>query len=270
MKLFEIKNLSLAYDKKNKIVDNISFDVEEGEFISIIGPNASGKSTLIRSIAKILKPISGSIKYKGKDIHKYKSKEYAKMVSYVPQIAEFPSDITVYEFVKMGRFPYSQLFTNNSKIDKEKIEDAIKQVNLVDYKDTFLSDLSGGQKQRAIIALALAQDTETIVLDEPTNHLDIKHQLEIIHLLHDLNHTYKKTIIMVIHDINHGIKFADKIIVMNNGLIYSQGQTNQVINKNLLKNVFGVSAQIILSENRKIISDYWIDGLARLSEYKEK
>lgn len=200
----------------------------------------------------------------------YLAKEYSKHVSFVPQITNFPSEITVEEFVMMGRYPHNKVLNFVSKEeDIQKVHQALDNVNLLEMKDKYIDDLSGGQKQRAIIALALAQDTETILLDEPTNHLDIRHQLEIIHLLHDLNHKLKKTIILVIHDINHGMKFSDKIVIMNHGQAIEYGPTNNVINKEIIKDVFGVDANVALSQNKKIITDYWIEDLELLKDYHD-
>lgn len=256
MNIFKLDNVSLGYDKHKKIIKNINLEIRKGEFVSIIGPNASGKTTIIKSLTKLIKPLEGQIQYQEQNIFDYKSKEYSKRVAYVPQITEFPDDITIYDFVSMGRYPHNSFFFSNEKKNREIISLALEQVNLKDMAHNYLNELSGGQKQRALIALALAQDTETIVLDEPTNHLDIKYQLEIIHLLHDLNHTHNKTIILVIHDINHGIKFANKVIIVNEGEIYSVGCPNKVISINSIKKVFGVNAKIGLSNGKKIIFDY--------------
>lgn len=310
--IFEINNLTLEYQKNKPIVKDINITINEGEFISIIGPNGCGKTTLIKSLSKILdypksfkeklmcyslrtnfirkllshkkieefekqlnqkeeiKKTNGKIFFKGKDLYSYNSKEYAKMVSYVPQIVDFPNEITVYDFVKMGRYPYSNITNFSNKENKEAVDKALELVNLKDFKDKYLGELSGGQRQRALIALSLAQDTKIIILDEPTNHLDIRYQLEIIHLLHDLNHNHNKTIILVIHDINHAMKFSDKIIVMNNGEICYYDEVNKIVNKKIIKEIFGVNAEIIESEKRKIIADYWIDDLKKLKEYHEK
>ncbi|MEG2974414.1 MAG: ABC transporter ATP-binding protein, partial [Malacoplasma sp.] len=208
MNIIKFDKVSIGYIKNQKILKDFSLEIKKGDFVSIIGPNASGKSTIIKSLIKLIKPIEGTIQYEGKNIFDYKPKNYSKLVAYVPQISDFPDDITVYNFVSMGRYPHNSFFYSDEKENKRIVDWAIEKVDLKGLSDQYLSELSGGQKQRALIALALAQDTETILLDEPTNHLDIKYQLEIIHLLHDLNHTHNKTIILVIHDINHGIKFA--------------------------------------------------------------
>lgn len=307
--IFEIENLTLEYQKNKPIIKNVNLTINEGDFISVIGPNGCGKTTLIKSLSKILdykrtfkerymsyvlrsgyinkffsqnklkkyehtlnqkdqlSKTNGKIFFRGKDLYSYNPKEYAKMVSYVPQIVEFPTEITVYDFVKMGRYPYSNFVNFNNKDNKEAIDKALELVNLTEFKDKYLGELSGGQKQRALIALSLAQDTSIIILDEPTNHLDIRYQLEITHLLHDLNHNHNKTIILVIHDINHAMKFSDKIVVMNNGQICYYDVVNKIVNKKIIKEIFGVNAEIIESDKRKIIADYWIDDLKKLKEY---
>lgn len=256
--------------KKITINDRIYF-TNENSFLNNNFDNfyINKKIKILYKFSKIFKFNKDEMLYSFEKPY-YSSKEFSRNVSFIPQITNFPTDLTIYEFVKMGRYPYSNLLTTNKVIDDKKIIEALKNVNLYDLKNNYLENLSGGQKQRAIIALALAQDTKTILLDEPTNHLDIKHQLEIIHLLHDLNHNLKKTIVLVIHDINHGMKFSDKIIIMNNGKIIDYGATNKIINKKIIKEVFGVDAKVELSQNKKIITDYWIENLNLLNKYHKK
>lgn len=265
------KFINFLKRKKVKIDGSIYFSNENPFFENDIENNfiLNKKINILYKFSKIFKFSDDDILYSFEKPY-FSSKEFSRHVSFIPQITNFPSDITVYEFVKMGRYPYSKMLISNKKIDDQKIIDALKSVNLYDLKDKYLENLSGGQKQRAVIALALAQDTKTILLDEPTNHLDIKHQLEIIHLLHDLNHNLKKTIILVIHDINHGMKFSDKIIIMNNGQIIDYGPTNKIVNKKIIKEVFGVDAKVELSQNKKIITDYWIENLNLLDKYHKK
>lgn len=189
----------------------------------------------------------------------YSSKELAKRLAYVPQILDFPKNIKVYDFVKLGRFPHAKLGMSQ-KQENEIIMEALETVEMADFSDVYLEDLSGGQQQRCLIAMALAQDTNTIVLDEPTNHLDIKSQLEIIDLLHRLNHQLNKTIILVIHDLNYSIRYANKLLVLKHGQSVAFGDCQQVITEELIKEVFEVNSKIGIDQNnRKFIEYSWLD-----------
>lgn len=259
--IIEFKNVNVGYSKKNDIVNDFSTQIKRGDFISIIGPNGSGKSTILKSIFKLVDVNSGEIFYEGKNINDYKPKDLAKKISFVPQITNFPTDVTLFEFVMMGRFPHGNIFTSNKENDKRIVLDSIKSVGLNGFENEYIDNLSGGQQQRSLIALVLAQDTDTIILDEPTNHLDIRMQLEIMNILHELNHNTGKTIIVVVHDINHGLKFSDNVIVMKDGKKVTEGKTNDIIDTTLIENVFGVTPDIIMSGNKKIICDYWIKNM---------
>ncbi len=278
--ILEFKNVSVGYDKKNNIVNDFSTNIEKGSFVSILGQNGSGKSTILKSIFGLADVNQGEIIYDGirvnklfksekdskKEIKVYKKKELAQKVAFVPQIASFPTDITVKEFVEMGRFPYGSLFTRNKTLDDEIVIQSLKDVDLLEYKDHYICELSGGQQQRALIALALSQETETIVLDEPTNHLDIKMQLEIMYKLHELNHKTNKTIIVVVHDINHGLRFSDKVIIMKDGKKLIEGKTNDIINEKNIEQAFGVKPKLMNSDGQKLIYDYWVEGLSKVSQ----
>lgn len=264
--ILKFDNVSVGYSKKSNIVKDFTTEIKKGCFVSIIGQNGSGKSTILKSIFGLVVQNQGDIFYEGKNIKEYRKKELAKHISFVPQIATFPADVTVKEFVEMGRFPYGNILTRNKSRDDEMVLDAIREVNLQGFENKFISELSGGQQQRALIALALAQDTETIILDEPTNHLDIKMQLEIMSTLHELNHKTKKTIIVVVHDINHGLRFSDKVIIMKDGMKLVEGRTNDIINESNVEVAFGVTPKIMESDGKKIIYDYWVNELPKLGE----
>ena len=180
-------------------------------------------------------------------------KMLAKDIAYVPQITNFPENTTIYDFVKMGRFPHSNAlgFTSNFKKENAIIEDALKKVGIFEIKDEDINSVSGGQRQKALIAMSLAQQTNTIILDEPTNHLDIKAQLEIMSLLHKLHHELNKSIILVIHDINVGIKYASKTCIMKDGKILRYGRTKDVVDSEVLLDAFGVNT-IIETEDGSI------------------
>ena len=267
MKKIVFKNVCLGYTKDINVVDDASFSIKKGDFVSIIGVNGSGKSTLLFAFFSMVNQNSGEIFYDGLDLKSFSKKDISKKIAFVPQLSTFPEDVTLWEFVQLGRHPYNSLFFSNKKDDEIKIRYALDSVGLSNLENKDIDELSGGQKQRALIALAIAQDTETIVLDEPTNHLDIKAQLEIMHLLHDLNHKMNKTIIIVIHDINHGLKFSDKVIVMKDGKVALDGKTNDIITEKSIEEIFGVIPKIIKSHNKKIIYDYWIKDLKSPNEY---
>ncbi|CEK38152.1 ABC transporter ATP-binding protein [Paraclostridium sordellii] len=242
--MIKVKDLKLCYDEKI-ILDNIILEIEKGKITALIGSNGCGKSTLIKAIARILMPKNGSIEMENKDILNMPSKEVSKLLAMLPQSSNAPEDLTIYDLVKQGRYPYHSLLSFWSKKDEEIVLDSIGKVGLIDDKDRTLDSLSGGQKQRAWIALALAQDTDIILLDEPTNHLDIKYQLEILDILKNLNEKENRTIVMVIHDINHALKYADNIVAIKNGNILVEGHKDDVINENLIKEVFGVNCKLI-------------------------
>ena len=293
-KRFIIRNLNVFYGK-NHILKNISLDINDTDFFVIIGPNGSGKSTLIKSMARINNTYFGTILFNNKfiknnilwilkfkkiiykifkntkkynclckditsvqrlkNISMYKTKELAKHLSYVPQIAEFPENTSIYDFVKMGAFPNSNLLGIHEKNIDIKIKKVLSQVDILDIAQRNISSVSGGQQQRALIAMSLLQNTNTIILDEPTNHLDIKSQLEIAQLLHKLHHMYKKTIILVTHDLNLGIKYANRICILQNGSIAAYGHTKDIINEKILTQVFGVKTQININEHNEIRID---------------
>ena len=267
MEKIVFKNVCLGYTRDINVVDDASFSIKKGDFVSIIGVNGSGKSTLLFAFFSMVNQNSGEIFYDGLDLKSFSKKDISKKIAFVPQLSTFPEDVTLWEFVQLGRHPYNSLFFSNKKDDEIKIRYALDSVGLSNLENKDIDELSGGQKQRALIALAIAQDTETIVLDEPTNHLDIKAQLEIMHLLHDLNHKMNKTIIIVIHDINHGLKFSDKVIVMKDGKVALDGKTNDIITEKSIEEIFGVIPKIIKSHNKKIIYDYWIKDLKSPNEY---
>ncbi len=189
------------------------------------------------------------------------SKKLSLQIAYVPQLQDFPEQTTVYDFVKLGRYPHSNALGLNFDYLKEHeiIIDALNKVGIEPLHNKYLDELSGGQKQKALIALALAQQTDTIILDEPTNHLDIKSQLEIMDLLESLHSELNKNIIIIIHDINMGIKYATNICLMKEGRIIANGTKQEVITKQNIFYAFGVDVDIYKSDDNQIeITKFWL------------
>lgn len=242
--MIKANNLKLCYDEKI-ILDDINLDIEKGKITALIGSNGCGKSTLIKAIARILSPKSGTVLMEDKDLLKMQSKEVSKLLAMLPQSSTAPDDLTIYDLVKQGRYPYHTLLSFWSKKDESIVLNSIEKMGLIDDKDKTLGNLSGGQRQRAWIALALTQDTEIILLDEPTNHLDIKYQLEILNILKELNEKENRTIVLVIHDINHALKYAHNIVALKDGNIFAQGPKEDIVDINLIESVFGVSCKLI-------------------------
>ena len=240
-----IDNLTVGYQEKNKIkiiANNISLNIKRGSFVAIIGKNGIGKSTLLKTISKVLKQLNGSITINGKNINEYSYRELAKTISLVLTERLPESQLTVLELIALGRQPHTNWIDTLSKIDIEKIEWAIKETNLEKLRDNRIDELSDGQLQRVLIARALAQDTEIIILDEPTAHLDMHQTIKIFELLKKLTNNTEKTIIISSHEINLAIKTCDQLTILSKNKIYS-GTISTLMVENAFENLF--SSEIV-------------------------
>lgn len=235
----KVRNLRFSIDKK-EILKDISFDIKKGSFVGIIGPNGSGKSTLLKNIYRLYKPSSGSILLDNKELAKMKHKDCAKEIAVLAQESNTHFDFTVEQIVKMGRYPYKSIFEDYSKDDLQMVKEMLKKVGLESYSSRGFSELSGGEKQRTLIARALVQNTKFLILDEPTNHLDIGYQIQLMDLVKSLN----ITTLSAIHDMNLASMYCDYLIVMKDGRIKNFGTVDEVINPEMLKEVFGVNAYV--------------------------
>ena len=235
----KVENLKFSIDKK-EILKDISFEVPKGSFVGIIGPNGCGKSTLLKNIYRLYKPNSGRIILDNKDLSKMKDKDCAKEIAVLAQESNSQFDFTVEQIVKMGRYPYKSVFEDYSKSDIQMVKDMLEKVGLNNYSHRSFSNLSGGEKQRTLIARALVQNTDFLILDEPTNHLDIGYQIQLMDLIKSLN----ITTLSAIHDMNLASMYCDYLIVMKDGQIRDFGKVKDVINSNMLKEIFGVNAYV--------------------------
>src|SRR5690554_4653661 len=233
--MIEIKNVSQAYGKKQVLFD-INLKIQDQMITGLIGPNGAGKSTLLSVISRLLEPLEGSVTLDGLDVRNIKSKELAKRIAVLRQNNNIDLKITVQELVEFGRFPHSN--GRLTKEDKLKVEEAINYLKLDNIRNEYLDELSGGQKQRAYIAMILAQDTKYIFLDEPLNNLDMRHAVEMMTTLENLVKDLDKTIVVVMHDINIAAAFCDHIVAMKDGRILAEGTTDDIIEKEVLDNVF--------------------------------
>jgi iron complex transport system ATP-binding protein len=236
-------DLNIGYGDR-LIVKNLSVEIPDKKITTIIGANGCGKSTLLKAITRIISQQSGAVVLDGENISKESTKILAKKMAILPQTPESANGLTVGELVSYGRFPYQKGFGRLTKRDYEVIDWALEVTGTTDFKFRPVDALSGGQRQRAWIAMALAQETEMIFLDEPTTYLDMAHQLEVLELLQKLNKEQERTIIMVLHDLNQAARFADYIIALKDGEVVKMGSCEEVINHDVLKQVFHIDAEI--------------------------
>lgn len=241
--MIKVSNLNFSY-KEKQVLKNIDFSASSGEIISLIGPNGCGKSTLLRVICGILSSQNGEVMISDTSIKDLSTKELSKQIAFLPQFQEKMNGVSVWELVSLGRAPYHKSGWMSSKVDKEKINWAIDYMNLSEYAHVDVEKLSGGERQRVWIAMVLAQDTPIILLDEPVTYMDIRYQCQLISIVKDLKKQFSKTIIAVFHDINHAIEVSDKIYLMKDGEVFDCGHSDQVINEQNIREVYGVHAHV--------------------------
>lgn len=239
-----VEQLSAGYGEKN-ILDSINLDIEPGKITSIIGANACGKSTLLRTMSRLMNPSSGRVLLDAHPIHNMPTKDLAQTLGLLPQTPISPEGITVGDLVSRGRHPYHKLLSRWSKADDEAIANALEATKTTELIDREVDELSGGQRQRVWIAMALAQETEILLLDEPTTYLDVAHQIEILDLLVELNQSRGTTIVLVLHDLNLAARYSDHLIAMKSGQVFTHGLPNQVVTEAAIKTVFGLDNQVI-------------------------
>jgi iron complex transport system ATP-binding protein len=237
-------NLTLGYGE-NIILKDINVTIPQNKISILVGSNGCGKSTLLKTMSRLLKPINGKVFLEDINIFERSTKEIAKKLAILTQSPTAPSDLTIFNVVKQGRYPYQSWFNQWNKEDEDIVNYALEKTGLSDIRHRKLSDLSGGQRQRVWIAMTLAQQTNIILLDEPTNHLDIKYKIEVLDLLKNLNKTEKRTIIIVLHDINLACRYADHVIAVKDGKIYAEGNPSEIVNEKLIKDVFDINSKII-------------------------
>lgn len=237
-------DLKVGYGKE-LIVDGLNLTIPDSKITCIIGPNGCGKSTILKTIARILKPAGGAVLLDGKAIHSQPTKVIAQKVAILAQSPHTPEEMTVKDLVSYGRAPYQKGFGQLTNKDWEMVHWALEETNLLEFADRYVHSLSGGQRQRVWIAMALAQDTDILLLDEPTTYLDLAHQLDVLQVLEKLNKKQNKTIVMVLHDLNHAARFSDYLIALRDGQIVKAGEPSEVMTNEVLREVFDIDAKIV-------------------------
>ena len=237
--MISLSDVSVHYGDQ-PVVQNISFDIRQGKVMVLIGPNGSGKTTIIRGITGSVKLSGGQIKYDGKNLADLSETERAKYLSVVPQNSLLPDGFSVYETVAMGRTPYLGLLGKLSEEDRRRVDEAIRETAIFDLRKKDVRSLSGGEQQRVILARALAQDTPVMILDEPTTHLDLNHTIGILSLVRNLSREKGTAVLIVLHDLNLAARFADEIIILKQGNILAMGTPEEVLTENNLTTVYHV------------------------------
>lgn len=237
--MISLSDVSVHYGDQ-PVVQNISFDIRQGKVMVLIGPNGSGKTTIIRGITGSVKLSGGQIKYDGKNSADLSETERAKYLSVVPQNSLLPDGFSVYETVAMGRTPYLGLLGKLSEEDRRRVNEAIRETAIFDLRKKDVRSLSGGEQQRVILARALAQDTPVMILDEPTTHLDLNHTIGILSLVRNLSREKGTAVLIVLHDLNLAARFADEIIILKQGNILAMGTPEEVLTENNLTAVYHV------------------------------
>ncbi|OAZ44792.1 ABC transporter ATP-binding protein [Paenibacillus polymyxa] len=247
--MVEVKNVTKRYGNKN-VVEQVSVTIPKGTITSFIGPNGAGKSTLLSMISRLTYSDEGEILIDGQAVSLTKSEELARKISILKQTNDVNIRLTVKELVSFGRFPYSKGRLNSE--DRKMVEQSMAYMGLEDMKDKHIDLLSGGQRQRAFIAMILAQDTEYILLDEPLNNLDMKHSVQIMKTLRNLVDDLGKTILVVLHDINFASCYSDHIVGMKNGRLLKQGTADEMIDSQVLKDLYDMDIPIQQIGDHKI------------------
>ena len=238
------ERLTLGYQDRI-VVDELDLVVPPGRITAVVGANACGKSTLLRSMSRLLRPRGGHVLLDGRDVHALPAKQLARTLGLLPQSPIAPEGITVSDLVGRGRHPHQRLLARWSREDDEAVAEALEATGTVDLADRPVDELSGGQRQRVWIAMALAQRTSVLLLDEPTTYLDVSHQVEVLDLLTDLNRDRGTTIVMVLHDLNLAARYADHLIAMAAGRVHAAGEPASVLTPETVRAVFDLESRVI-------------------------
>jgi iron complex transport system ATP-binding protein len=235
--------VELAYDKR-VVAQELDLAIPDDSFTVIVGPNACGKTTLLRALARLLKPRRGGVYLDGALITSRPSKEVARQLGLLPQSSIAPDGITVADLVARGRYPHQKLLRQWSRDDERAVDAAMAATRVGDLADRIVDELSGGQRQRVWLAMALAQETPILLLDEPTTFLDIAHQVEVMDLCAEL-HAGGRTLVAVLHDLNHACRYATHLVAMRDGAIVAQGPPAEIVTGELVEIVFGLPCRIL-------------------------
>ncbi|MDO4632141.1 MAG: ABC transporter ATP-binding protein [Corynebacterium sp.] len=239
----QAEKLVVGYGGGKNIITDLNVSIPSGEFTVIVGPNACGKSTLLRALARVL-PAKGTVLLQGNDIHSMGPKEIARIMGLLPQTPTAPDGIVVYDLISRGRYPHQGILGRWSKEDEIAVNKAMEKARVTELQDKRIDELSGGQRQRVWLAMVLAQDTPVVLLDEPTTYLDITHQVEVLNLARDLQEQ-GITVVAVLHELTLAFRYATNLVVMKQGAIHAEGKVKDVVTEELLKEVYDLDCRLV-------------------------
>ncbi|MCP4142890.1 MAG: ABC transporter ATP-binding protein [Chloroflexi bacterium] len=255
MSYIETKKLVLGYQNRT-VIDSFDIDIPPGSIVGLIGPNGSGKTTILRALAGLLKPKSGEVHLDQKDLSEFSKQKRARLLGWVPQREAFAWSLSVEDIVTLGRAPHRGWLLPYSERDREVVNDALTRTELHPLAQRTVDKLSGGEFQRVLIARALAQEPKVLLLDEPTANLDIHHQIQVMDLVQELVKKEKMTAIIAIHDLNLAARYCERLILIDNGKARSKGSPQQVLSAENLAAVFNVEADLYRDPH-----GYWALGI---------
>ncbi len=238
-----LQQLSAGYHNR-VVIDGIDLAIPPGKMTVLVGANGCGKSTLLGTIARMLQPLGGSVTLDGKSIHQQPTRAVARQLGILPQSPLLPEGLSVFELVSRGRFPWQGIMRQWSEADEQAVQQALELTSTAEFAHLPVDSLSGGQRQRCWIAMALAQQTPTILLDEPTTFLDLRYQVEILELLHDLTRYHGRTVVVVLHDLNFAVNYGDTLVFLRQGKLEGVIHEGQQCTPALIKRVFDVDVQM--------------------------
>ncbi|HBC89796.1 MAG TPA: hypothetical protein DCZ94_22890 [Lentisphaeria bacterium] len=241
--ILKVGNIHFSYDSDETLKD-VSFEVHQGEMLSIIGPNGAGKSTLLKCINHLLNPSMGTVFMDNDDLLSMKQKEIARKIGFVPQNSVNRFSLSVFDTILMGRFPHVKRFESEGLRDFEISHKAMRDCGIEHLAGRLVTEISGGEYQKTVIARALAQEPKVLLLDEPTLHLDISHQLELLELLNVLTHEKELITVIVSHDLNLAMRYSDRMLILKDGKVFKAGIPGEILTVGALKEVYGINAEI--------------------------
>ena len=239
----QAKNICVAYGNK-VIIEDLSLQIPDGEFTVIVGPNACGKSTLLKALSRMVEPVRGEVLLDGKPVGELPPKEVARQMSLLPQSPVAPEGIVVEDLVGRGRYPHQGFFKQWSSEDERKVKEAMARAHVEELAQRYVTELSGGQRQRVWISLVLAQDAPIVLLDEPTTYMDIAHQVEVLNLARALQRE-GFTVVAVLHELTLTFRYATNLVMMKEGAIVAEGQVNDVVTPELMEDVYGLRCELL-------------------------